>query len=262
MHTEHDLDLVIALADGSLTDPHPAEDLVATCPECADTYEAYLAVRAAVAASPVATMTDLERRRLHNSLWAEIADEKAPAASPAPAAAPRTPWWYRVAPVAAALAVVVGVGATLTGGDDVAATFDTVAAEMGRDGVEDETGGGEFGDEESMTDMLAAPEETTAADGSTDTAVTFSRQMPLVITTAELEEAVAAFEDQVESGYQPDADTQTCVGTELDSEAVVATESVTLDGAPVLFVALGSRTDVSAVIVLHQSDCTFLFDPR
>lgn len=261
MHTDHDLDLVIALADGSLTDPHPAEELVATCPECARTYEAYLTVRAAVAASPVVTMTDLERRRLHNSLWAEIGAETAPSSAPAAAPTSRTPWWYRVAPVAAALVVVVGVGATLTG-DDTSATFDTVAAELGADRLEDETSGGESGAEESMTDMLAAPEETAAGDGSSDTVVTFSRRVPLVITTAELEEAVAAFEDQVESGYRPDDEIQSCVGAELDGEAVVATEMVTLDGAPVQFVALGSPTDVTAVVVLHQSDCTFLFDPR
>jgi hypothetical protein len=76
MHSDHDLDLVIALADGSLADPAPAEELIAACSECADTYEAYLTVRTAVAAAPTPAMTELEKRRLSNSLWAEIAEDQ------------------------------------------------------------------------------------------------------------------------------------------------------------------------------------------
>lgn len=283
MHTHHDLDLVIALAEGSLADPSAAEELIASCSECADTYEAYLTVRAAVAAAPAPAMTELEKRRMSNALWAELAvDGTAPAGlSPAPvdgsartradaptprtrdhAPTPRTtPWWYRVAPVAAALAVVVGVGATLTGGDDQA-TFVTVSGELGDAGTPEAFEPPAEADGEESTDMLVLPETTAGGDETADTVVTFSRQVPLEITTAELEEAVATFESEVEDGYRPEDIDQECVGTELDADPIVATETVILDGAPVLFVAVGEPDDVTAVVVIHQSDCTFLYDPR
>jgi hypothetical protein len=280
MHTDHDLDLVIALADGSLADPAPAEELIAACSECAETYEAYLTVRAAVAAAPTPAMTELERRRLSNSLWAEIAqDETATAAVATRHTAPdaptrrtgpnaptrrtgpnaptrRTPWWYRVAPVAAALVVVVGVAANLTG-DSASTTFQNEGGEMSDTADESAAGA-----EESATDMLALPETTTAADGAAPPAEEM-QQRRLVITREDLDTAIDDFAQRAETGDVPElpAD-EPCVMDEVDGQEVVASESVILDGEPVLFVALGSSADVTAVLVYYQSDCTVLYDPR
>ena len=271
MHTDHDLDLVIALADGSLADPAPAEELIAACFECAETYEAYLTVRAAVAAAPTPAMTELEKRRLSNSLWAEIAEDQTAAGTvsttPTRDAAPtrrtrsdtptrRTPWWYRVAPVAAALVVVVGVAANLTG-DSVSSTFETVGGEIG-DTAEESAAGAD----ESATDMLALPETTAAADGASPLSEE-AYQRKLVITRDDLETTIDEFARRAEAGDVPElpAD-EPCAVEEVDAQDVIASESVILDGEPVLFVALGSPADVTVVVVYHQSDCTFLYDPR
>jgi hypothetical protein len=280
MHSDHDLDLVIALADGSLADPAPAEELIAACSECADTYEAYLTVRTAVAAAPTPAMTELEKRRLSNSLWAEIAEDQTAAGTvsttPTRDAAPtrrsrsdtptrhtrsdtptrHTPWWYRVAPVAAALVVVVGVAANLTG-DSVSSTFETVGGELG-DTAEESAAGAD----ESATDMLALPETTAAADGASPLSEE-AYQRKLVITRDDLETTIEEFARRAEAGDVPElpAD-EPCAVEEVDGQDVIASESVILDGEPVLFVALGSPADVTAVVVYHQSDCTFLYDPR
>ena len=122
MHFRHDLDLLDALAEGRLADPAEAEALVASCPECADYYRSYALVRAAIAAEPPPRLGDWERQRLRSSVWQQVS-------TPA-----KAPWWYRVAPVAAALVVVVGVaslvGQMSGGGDGAEVTAGAPAGEV------------------------------------------------------------------------------------------------------------------------------------
>lgn len=248
MHSEHDLDLISDLVEGRLDDPAPAEALIATCAECAEAYEAHRLVKAAVAAEPAVSLNDLERRRLHDALWADLAP--APA-RPEPRKA-TTPWWYRVAPVAAALVVVVGVGAVLTGGDDEAAdTFETVGAELDAGGP---TEGG--------AEMFAAPEETVAADEA-DTMASRSVPDEMVLTEDDLEEAAGEFSERIAAG-PPDLDAEVfrCVEQDGMDEGVVGSEPVTVDGEPVWFVAFGSPDEVTVVKVYRQSDCTVIFPDR
>src|SRR5690606_40623733 len=111
MHHDHDLDLISALAEGHLEDPAMAQELVASCEECAELYHAHLTVREAVTAEIRPQMTNSERVRLHNSLWAEVEPSPAP-----PPARPANPRWYRLMPVAAGPGLATGGTSALTSG--------------------------------------------------------------------------------------------------------------------------------------------------
>jgi hypothetical protein len=248
MHSEHDLDLIADLVEGRLDDPAPAEALIATCTECAEAYEAHRLVEAAVAAEPAVSLNDFERRRLHDALWADLAPALA---QPEPRKA-TAPWWYRVAPVAAALVVVVGVGTVLTGGSDQATdTFETVGAELDADGSTEEG-----------AEMFAAPEETVAADQA-DTLASRLAPDEMSLTRDELEEAAGEFSDRITAGPADlDGEVLRCVEQDGMDEGVVGSEPATVDGDPVWFVAFGSPDEVTVVKVYRQADCTVVFPDR
>lgn len=114
MH-EHDLDLIAAYADGTLeADRGEAARLVETCAECRAEYQAQRRARAWLQAAPAVALTPAERQRLHERVAASL-DAEQPE-QPAPVTTlPRgvTPWWQRLAPVAAGVLVVVGVAGLL-----------------------------------------------------------------------------------------------------------------------------------------------------
>lgn len=248
MHQEHDLDLISDLVEGRLDDPAPAEALISTCAECAEAYEAHRLIKAAVAAEPPVSLNDFERRRLHDALWADLA--------PAPARTEQrkstTPWWYRIAPVAAALVVVVGIGTVLTGGGEQAT--DTL-----------ETAGGELdagGSTERGAEMFAAPEETVGTDVA-DTMASRSVLDEVVLTQDELEEAAGEFSGRIAAGPTDlDAEVFRCVDQDEMDEGVVGSEPAIVDGDPVWFVAFGSPDEVTVVRVYRQADCAVVFPDR
>jgi hypothetical protein len=103
MHV-HDLDLIAALADGSLDDQSEARALVESCPECHQEYETQVAIIAALAAIEPAAMSDFEKAALHRDLWTELRSTPAKKS---------TPWWYRLSYAAAGLFVMVGLVAVV-----------------------------------------------------------------------------------------------------------------------------------------------------
>ena len=107
MH-DHPLDLIAALADGSLSDEAEARALVESCPECREEYRTQTEVIGWLAATPTAEMTDLEKAALHRDLWTELRSQ--------PGKSPSTPWWQRLAYVAAGLFVTVGLVSVLNNG--------------------------------------------------------------------------------------------------------------------------------------------------
>lgn len=107
MH-DHDLDLIAALAEGSLRDETVARAQVEACPDCRDEYQGQRAAIEFLASAPEVSMTELERAGLHRDLWIELRNEPA-------AAAKKSPWWYRWSYVAAGLFVVVGLAGVLNG---------------------------------------------------------------------------------------------------------------------------------------------------
>jgi hypothetical protein len=106
MH-EHDLDLIAALADGSLDAESQARLLVETCAVCGSEYRSQTEVVAWLAAAPVVEMTELEKATLHRDLWTELRSQ--------PLKAGATPWWQTWSYVAAGLFVLVGLVAVLNG---------------------------------------------------------------------------------------------------------------------------------------------------
>ncbi len=127
MH-DHDLDLIAALAEGSLHDETAARALVENCPECREEYAGQRAAIEFLASAPEVSMTELERAGLHRDLWTELRS--------APATTKQVPWWYRWSYVAAGLFVVVGLAGVLSGqlgqGDQGAAleTFSEIGSAL------------------------------------------------------------------------------------------------------------------------------------
>lgn len=114
MH-RHDLELIAALADGTLEDETLARERVDSCDECQTEFEAQTSAIVALATLTPATMTEHEKAALHRDLWTELRTGAAPKSTPA------VPWWYRWSYAAGALFVVVGLVAVLSqvnGGDD------------------------------------------------------------------------------------------------------------------------------------------------
>ena len=144
MH-EHDLDLIAALADGSLDDESEARLLVETCEVCGSEYRSQTEVLAWLAAAPGVEMTELEKAALHRDLWTELRSE--------PSKAGATPWWQTWSYVAAGLFVLVGLVAVLNGGLSsggpavdtlaVSSDLDAPAVEEAAPFVADEGGSGE-----------------------------------------------------------------------------------------------------------------------
>ena len=128
MH-EHDLDLIMALAEGKLdaSDVPSAEAQIAACAECSEDLELQrLAIGALEAAPPVA-MTEMESFRMRDTLRREL--------GLVPAAEPAKPQrrWFPIAALASAAAlllalVVIGPGLDLLGpGSDDAESADVAA---------------------------------------------------------------------------------------------------------------------------------------
>ena len=122
MH-RHDLDVIAALAAGTLEDEASARALIAACDECRIEYETQQQILAALAETAPATMTEAERAGLHRDLWTALRPQQAPRTSKA--------WWYRVSYAAASLLVVIGVASVIsqTGVQEATETFTALPAD-------------------------------------------------------------------------------------------------------------------------------------
>jgi hypothetical protein len=175
---DHDLELIAALVEGRLEDETVARALIASSVEAREEYEAQKSAYQSLRSMGTAHLTETERAALHREVWTELHKE-APVKG-------RSPWYYRWAPVAAGLFVVVGVAAVLSGGgQEVATTFGDIAAELGGDGDED----------------AAAPTTTAAgaADLYSDDAAG-AEQAPATDTTEAMTDTTFAAEETGGSG--------------------------------------------------------------
>ena len=180
MH-DHDLDLIAALADGSLDDQTEARARVESCEVCRVEFEAQVSVLAALAAIEPLRMTELEKATLHRDLWTELRNEPANVAA-------TTPWWYRLSYAAAGLFVVVGLVAVanqLGGSGDAGGQAETFTEASGRLDA-----GSEGGAETPIYEYGAQSTGTTtaAADASAETTPDFET----LATEARLHEFPAA----------------------------------------------------------------------
>jgi hypothetical protein len=214
MH-DHPLDLIAALADGSLSDEAEARALIESCQECRDEYRAQTEVIGWLAAAPAAEMTDLEKAALHRDLWTELRRE--------PGKASTTPWWQRLSYVAAGLFVVAGLVGVLNnvefaGGGEASDT--TVAEASAEDGAVEDAPTEEVpfvaqgnDDSESATETTAATAETSA--GGEDS-------LPLPFQEL-ADEARAAQADRVAT-LGTDRDVEECLARLALDEHVVVDE--------------------------------------
>lgn len=157
MHS-HDLDLIAALAEGTLDDETQARAFVQTCDECRAEFEAQTAVLAAIADVPAVTMTENEKAILHRDLWTEL---RLGEGTEKPT---RAQWWYRFSYAAAGVLIVVGIGAgvlQLTGGEQAVQSFSEVGSSLGG-------GAGPAFDQPDAAgeEAAEAPEAVTADDGA------------------------------------------------------------------------------------------------
>lgn len=113
---DHEIELIAALVEGRLEDETEARALIASSPEYQEEYEAQKRAHEVLRWAGTAAMTESERASLHRDVWTEL--QAGPGQD-----RPATPWYYRWAPVAAGLLVVVGLVAVLSqasGGEDAA----------------------------------------------------------------------------------------------------------------------------------------------
>jgi hypothetical protein len=161
MH-EHDLDLIAALADGSLREETVARALVDSCAECRAEYESQVAILEVLAAAFTVEMTELEKAALHRDLWTELRR--------APSGAASTPWWYRWSYVAAGLFVLIGLVSVLSGqvrlgGGESAETFSEV--DSGLSGVLGDGAEAPLQRDDTVDAVTESAKTTTTAAGET-----------------------------------------------------------------------------------------------
>lgn len=262
LHQDHDLDLLAAFAEGRLSDPAPAEAMIAACPECAEVFESHRTVLEAVRRQTPAVLDDLERRRLRAAVWGKLQEEPSPAVvTPVPARRSATPWWYRVVPVAAALVVVVGVAANLVPrGGDADTTADLTSEGPGVD---------RFDSSEAAPETTAASEATITADAS---ATTTAGASPTTgsdsgeggtsqAADSGMEEAAAEFARRAVADEEAvDEEARECVAADPEAEGdAVASESTAFDSVEAWLVGLGTPTEVERVTVYAADDCRVLY---
>ncbi|HLF42501.1 MAG TPA: hypothetical protein VJA46_03115 [Acidimicrobiia bacterium] len=225
MH-DHDLDLIAALADGTLDDQTEARARVESCEVCRVEFEAQVSILAALATIEPVRMTELEKAALHRDLWTELRSEPANQAS-------TSPWWYRLSYAAAGLFVVVGLVAVanqMGGSEDTGGQVETFTQASGRLDA-----GSEEDAEAPMYEYGAQSTETTtpAGDASAETTPDFET----LATQARLREFPAA------DSALPTEDQADC----LDAAGLVDQELVgTVDRERTYLIAVPAGVDLDA----------------
>jgi hypothetical protein len=216
MH-DHPLDLIAALADGSLSDEAEARALVETCPECRDEFRAQTEVIGWLAASPAVEMTDLEKAALHRHLLTELRTE--------PAKRPTTLWWQRLSYVAAGLFVMVGLvgvlnNGVLEGGGESGATTTAAIAEAVDEAASEDVPFFAQGSD----DGESAPEMTTETTAAAEDAGAESLPVPF----QELADEARANQADRVATQGTDRDTEECL-TRIGLDEYLVVDEVELD---------------------------------
>lgn len=161
MH-EHELELIAALVEGRLEDESEARALIDASPELRQEYEAQRLAYETLQEAGTASLQDTERAALHRDIWTELRSGPAEPAS-------KTPWYYRWAPVAAGLLVVVGLVSVLgQGGDDAGEETVSLAADMAETTTTAADAGAAGGDATPGDGDDAAQTESASEEGEAD----------------------------------------------------------------------------------------------
>lgn len=203
MH-EHPLDLIAALADGSIGDETEARALIESCQVCRDEYVAQTEVIEWLTTVSTVEMTELEKATLHRDLWTELRNQ--------PTRRSATPWWQRLSYVAAGLLVAVGLVGVLNSGllGGGADSGQTLVAEALDEGPTEEVPFDAQGsdDGESQPEMTTA---TTAAATATTTAGAEAGGDLLSVPFEELADEARARQSDRVTTYSTDTDFAECL---------------------------------------------------
>lgn len=243
MH-EHDLDLIAALAEGSLEDERAARALLEECELCRAEYKSQTEVLAWVESVPRVEMTDLEKAALHRDLWTELTR------APTRAAAP---WWQRWSYVAAGLFVAVGLVAVLNGefggGEAAEPTLAETAADL---------------DDSAATEEMAPLAEDSGADGGLEqggATTTAAAEEAVAIPFAELaEQARASRSTDQETGTSDDETVEECLAS-IGLEDHVVVEEIEHDRTYLAVMAEDREADRSVTFVAID-DCEIVYVDR
>lgn len=189
---KHEIELIIALAEGSLEDETEARALIESSKKARSEYVAQKTALDALASVPPAELTDIEKAALHRDIWTAL--------SAGPAVTQKTtPWHSRWSYVAAGLFVVVGLVAVLStdafSGDD-AAVESLGSSQDSPAGTTLASAGADEGAE-----APAVVEDTADASeaGTIDPVVDFFREHASQVRSGQFSSALAAPENDRES---------------------------------------------------------------
>lgn len=236
MHN-HDFDLIGAYADGTATpaDAAHAVEAIEGCRECSEAHALHVIALEALSDVPAATMTDLERARLHRSVQQGIAD-------PAVAAfgSRSGKLLARIAVAAATVAVVGFVGAQLFTSGSGSADFAEVAAELPQTSAES-AGAAESSDAVAESFELATAPEIGVEEEAMDEAAAME-EMELSDSADDLGTDEALLRAFGKSSTDPSADQSSEGSLRPVSLAGSGEFQLVVLNEPVPFVCVGSAT--------------------
>lgn len=185
MLRRRDMELIGGLVEGTLPDESEARALIARSAEARKEYESQRRAYLALTAAEPASLSETERAALHRDLWSALRAE--------PDSPPRAVrWYYRLAPVAAVLVLLVGGLAVLNRGMQQATTADSFFDLAGGAAADTTVAGATAETFESAGDDAAAP--SAESDGSSTAGV--EEALPRMIPS----EFFASIAESVRSG--------------------------------------------------------------
>jgi hypothetical protein len=243
-HLQHDLDLIAAYAEGLLADGDEARHLVEVCADCRREFELQKGVKSLVAALPPGRLTDPERLELHAIIKSlprgnviTMEDRR------------RTQRWMRVASVAAAGFVLIGLGAVFVGtlnNPQSRLAFSTTAGSLA------------VGSAEATT--TAADAATTAAGQEFDTSRRLLAGGDADAVRSEIDELL---DESSESFYgaSPSEDatqgeSSMCAG-EVSTREVLQVAESRLDGRPIVIFIVATE-DGREALIYDKATCVLV----
>lgn len=260
---DHELELIAALAEGSLEDEAEARALIASSEEARVEFDAQKSALEALSGISSARMSETERASLRRDLWTHMRGVEPSRTSP-------TPWYSRWVPVAAGMFVLIGLVAVLSqggfsglsgAGDEAALEAETTAAatEDGDDMSEQyDRDGSDGGAPGAPTSTAAdAGDGIVTAQAPPDAAAFYSDQADEIrthdvpesstfgeVSTTELDACLerAGLGDYEVREADPDPGTRDDTGLDVPEEAVAYLAAIPSGAdpatAPVVFVSL------------------------
>ena len=128
-HNSHDLAVLAAYASGYEPDRSAAEALVVSCEDCRMIYEEQLHMHSLLSGVGSVRLTESEQLQLVTAVVGAMPPSVRRPDKPETKVRPISPVWSRMMAAAAALAVVIGVGATIASQDGSRNAATTLAAD-------------------------------------------------------------------------------------------------------------------------------------